>query len=83
MIPVKNQGSPFSDPDTALCPKNCHKMNSKVTITSGSGTTVTFDKWGIPIDGSGIALLANIEIMLTQGTETNTITITKNTGFIP
>ncbi len=82
MIPVKNQGL-FSDPDTALCPKNCHKMNSKVTITSGSGTTVTFDKWGIPIDGSGIALLANIEIMLTQGTETNTITITKNTGFIP
>jgi len=93
MIPVKKFSKPtdifrpFYDPDTPSCPKNCHKMDSKVTITSGSGTTVTFDKWGIPVDGSGGALLANIEIKLSQGTGTNktdtTTTITKNTGFIP
>ena len=93
MIPVKKESKlsdifdPFYDPNIASCPNNCHKMDSKVTITSGSGTTVTFDKWGIPVDGSGVALLANIEIKLSQGTDPNrtenTITITKNTGFIP
>jgi Tfp pilus assembly major pilin PilA len=93
MIPVKKFSKPtdifrpFYDPDTPSCPKNCHKMDSKVTITSGSGTTVTFDKWGIPVDGTGVALLVNMEIKLSQGTDPNrtetTITITRNTGFIP
>ena len=88
MIPVKNQGrNPFdlfSDPDTALCPKNCHKMNSNVKITSGAGTTVTFNKWGSPIDGAGSPLTNNITLTLTEtGQPPSTILITKNTGFIP
>ena len=87
MIPVKNQGrnpnDPFYDPDTGLCPKNCHKMNRNVHITRGFGTTVTFDNRGIPSDVSNAPLQANMEIWLTQGTATNKIIITKNTGFIP
>ena len=81
MIPVKGAAG---DPETVACPKNCHKLQGNVQITSGVGTTVTFDKWGRPVDGSGNPLTADItNIALTQGTESKSITVTKNTGFIP
>jgi prepilin-type N-terminal cleavage/methylation domain-containing protein len=92
MIPVKNRGrnpnDPFYDPDTGSCPRNCHKMNRNVKIESGSegwaiGTTLTFDKWGTPLDSTNVPLQRNVVIILSQGTVTSQITVTKNTGFIP
>ena len=71
MIPVKDP-DPVKDPP----PKNTHSLQGNVRITSGVGTTVTFDRWGSPGTGS-------ISITLQRGTENSTITITRNTGFIP
>ncbi len=44
---------------------------------------VTFNNWGIPVDHNGLALTANITITLNQGGASQTVTVTKNTGFIP
>lgn len=78
MIPVKIPDS-VEDPP----PNNTHKLQGNVTVVSGMGTTVTFDKWGRPIDLAGNPATNDINITLTQGTESKIITITKNTGFIP
>ena len=53
-----------------------HVFPSGVSISAGSGTTVLFDQWGSPgaVDQS---------ITLSAGSDSRTITITKNTGFIP
>jgi prepilin-type N-terminal cleavage/methylation domain-containing protein len=52
-----------------------HTLPTGISITSGSGT-VTFDEWGSP----GITTL---NIILSDGVgNSETITITKNTGFI-
>lgn len=70
MIPVKIQ-DPVKDPP----PNNTHTLQGSVKITVGVGTTVTFDKWGSPGTTS-------ISLTLTRGTETETIYITRNTGYI-
>ena len=71
MIPVKDP-DPVKDPP----PNNTHALQGNVRITSGVGTTVAFDRWGSP--GA-----ATISITLQRGAENSTITITRNTGFIP
>ena len=53
-----------------------HGLPAGVTLTSGVGLVIIFDDWGSP--GS-----SNISIALTQGTQTSTVSITRNTGFIP
>ena len=57
-------------------PSLAHALSAGVTLTSGVGLVITFDDWGSP--GS-----SNISIALTQGTQSSTVSITKNTGFIP
>ncbi|MFC1495550.1 Tfp pilus assembly protein FimT/FimU [Thermodesulfobacteriota bacterium] len=52
-----------------------HSLSNGVTVTTGAGSTVYFDKWGSPGP-------ADINIILELGTESRNITITKNTGFI-
>jgi len=80
MIPLKGADG---DPVTVACPKNCHQLQGSVQITSpSSAKTINFDKWGRPMDGSTL-LSADFSIILGQGTQTSTITITKNTGYIP
>ncbi len=61
-----------------------HTLTNNVTITSGVGTSITFNEWGSPVDGSGTPLTTDITVTLTpsQGSA-STITITKNTGYIP
>ena len=80
MLPMKGAAG---DPETVACPKNCHQLQGSVQITSPSAAkTINFDKWGRPMDGSTL-LSADFSIILGQGTQTSTITITKNTGYIP
>jgi prepilin-type N-terminal cleavage/methylation domain-containing protein len=71
MIPVKDP-DPVKDPP----PKNTHSLQGNVKITSGVGTTVAFDRWGSP--GT-----ITVSITLAKGTESDTITVTKSTGYIP
>ena len=52
-----------------------HTFPTEVSVTSGVGTTVNFDKWGSPGP-------TTLTITLTQGAESSNITITKNTGYI-
>jgi prepilin-type N-terminal cleavage/methylation domain-containing protein len=63
-----------------------HSLPSGVKIASGAGTTVTYNVWGIPVDVSGtIPLTGNVTIIISEqnGASPQTITVTKNTGFIP
>ena len=57
-------------------PSPAHGLPAGVTLTSGVGLVIMFDDWGSP--GS-----SNISIALTQGTQSSTVSITRNTGFIP
>jgi len=50
-----------------------HTMPSGISI---SGSDVTFDVWGSPVE-------ENISITITDGATSQIITVTKNTGFIP
>ncbi len=52
-----------------------HNLQGGVSITAGAGTTVTFDEWGSPG-------LSDILITLSVGTDSRTVTVTRNTGFI-
>ncbi len=80
MIPVKGAAG---DPETVACPKNCHQLQGNVLIPQVVvGKTINFDKWGRPMDGATL-LSADFPIELGQGTQKGTITITKNTGYIP
>lgn len=77
MIPVKGTAG---DPVTVACPVNCHQLQVSVQITSPAlPKTINFDKWGRPMDGT-TPLSADFSITLE---DTQTITITKNTGYIP
>lgn len=49
-----------------------HNLQGVVTITSGAGTTVSYDNWGSPGNANKVIILSGSE----------TITVTKNTGFI-
>ena len=77
-IPAK-----YPDPAKDPPPNNTHTLQGNVRITSGVGTMVAFDRWGRPIDVSGNPLTADISLTLIQGTQASSITVTKNTGFIP
>jgi MSHA pilin protein MshC len=60
-----------------------HTLPTTVTITGGAGTTYNFNEWGTPVNAGGTAIASSQTITLTQGTATSTITITRNTGYIP
>ena len=50
-----------------------HNLQGGVSITSGAGTTISFDNWGSPGSSDKAITLSGSQ----------TITVTKNTGFIP
>ena len=80
MIPVKGSDD---DPVTEACPINCHKLSGNVVIPQAVvGKTINFDKWGRPLDGATL-LGADFSIVLDPSDPSKTITITKNTGYIP
>jgi len=60
-----------------------HNLAGGVTISSGVGTTVLFNEWGAPVDLSGVPLVADTTIALSLGSQSSTVTVTKNTGYIP
>ncbi len=56
-------------------------LASGISITTGIGN-ITYDGWGIPaLDGVPIA--GDLIITITDGDSPKTITVTKNTGFVP
>lgn len=58
-----------------------HTLTSGITIT-GAGSAVHFNEWGNPVTDTGV-LLPDTTISLTDGSTTQMVTITQNTGFIP
>jgi len=65
-------------------------QNVDAITTNDGGSQVSFDKWGKPymslranFDASPDPQTVNRAITLTSGGSTETITITKNTGYIP
>lgn len=57
-----------------------HALPTGVTVTAG---TYYFNEWGTPVDAGGTVIATQQTITLSQGTTTSSITITKNTGYIP
>ncbi len=49
-----------------------HNLQNGVSITSGAGSTISFDNWGSPGITDNTIILS----------DSQTITVTKNTGFI-
>ena len=62
-----------------------HSLPSGISITTGAGTTITYNLLGIPVDTSipGIPITSNVTITITDGASPQTITVTQNTGLIP
>jgi len=58
-----------------------HNLASGISITTGIGT-ITYDGWGIP-SLNGAPIVGDLTITITDGNSPQTITVTKNTGFIP
>ncbi|MFH1080777.1 MAG: type II secretion system protein [Pseudomonadota bacterium] len=73
---------PGEKPGVSPAPQT-HTLPTAVTITGGAGTTYNFNDFGKPVDAGGTPIAMTQTITLTQGTQTSTITITKNTGYIP
>lgn len=73
--------------------KNCNKADTAILpgadaagvaltdVTLSPSSDVTFDKWGRPCSDLNGTTPNNADITITLGTET--IKITKNTGFVP
>ncbi len=57
-----------------------HNLPNGISVTAG---TVTYNVWGIPVDAAGLPLAGNVTIGISDGTSSQTVTITRNTGFIP
>jgi MSHA pilin protein MshC len=73
---------PGEKPGASPAPQT-HTLPATVTITGGTGTTYNFNDWGKPVDAADTEITSNQTITLAQGTQTSTITITRNTGYIP
>lgn len=59
-----------------------HTLPGGITL---SGSTITFDTWGTPViawDNTN-PVTGSITIIISSGSSSQSITITKNTGFIP
>ena len=57
-----------------------HNLPSGISVTAG---TVTYNVWGIPVDSADVPLAGNLTILVSDGASSQTITVTRNTGFIP
>jgi type II secretory pathway pseudopilin PulG len=78
----KTEGSVITNPSFFGESSSTRNLPSGITITTGAGTTITYDVWGIP-SASGTPITANLTFTITDGASPKTITVTKNTGFIP
>jgi MSHA pilin protein MshC len=57
-----------------------HNLPNGISVTAG---TVTYNIWGIPVDAAGLPLAGNVTIVISDGTSSQTVTITRHTGFVP
>jgi len=60
-----------------------HALPSGITITTGAGTMVHFNEMGSPVGDGDALLTAETEIILSDGSATQSIFIKPKTGFIP
>jgi len=77
----KTEGPNTTNPSFFGESSSTHNLASGISITTGTGI-ITYDGWGIPaLNGAPIA--GDLTITITDGVSPKTITVTKNTGFIP
>ncbi|HOG17679.1 MAG: hypothetical protein A4E73_01532 [Syntrophaceae bacterium PtaU1.Bin231] len=57
-----------------------HNLPAGISVTAG---TVTYNVWGIPVDAAGAPLAGDTGIGISDGVTSRTLTVTRNTGFIP
>jgi prepilin-type N-terminal cleavage/methylation domain-containing protein len=75
---------PGENPGVSPAPQT-HTLPTGITITTGFGPTFNFNEWGIPVNTGSppVPIATGQTITLSQGSATSSITITKNTGYIP
>ncbi|MDI6726769.1 MAG: type II secretion system protein [Smithellaceae bacterium] len=59
-----------------------HTLPKGITITAGEGS-IHFNEWGNPVNASDVLLTADTLVVLSDGDATQTVRVTRNTGFIP
>jgi len=57
-----------------------HNLPNGISVSAG---TVTYNVWGTPVDAAGLPLDDKVTIGISDGTSSQTVTVTRNTGFIP
>jgi len=60
-----------------------HSLPSGISITTGAGTMIHFNERGSPVGDGDAILTAETQMVLSGGSDTQTISITPETGFIP
>lgn len=60
-----------------------HALPSGITITTGAGTMIHFNERGSPVGDGDAILTAETQMVLSGRSDTQTISITPETGFIP
>lgn len=61
-----------------------HTLARGITMTSSlAGSVLHFNEWGNPVGTDAVPLTADVLITLTDGSASQTVRVTQNTGFIP
>ncbi len=60
-----------------------HTLPSGITITTGAGTMIHFNERGSPVGDDDTIMATETQIVLSDGSSTQTIFIKPETGFIP
>jgi MSHA pilin protein MshC len=60
-----------------------HNLPSGTSITTGAGTIIRYNVWGVPVDAANVPLAGDATIGISDGVSTQTVTVTRITGFIP
>jgi len=60
-----------------------HALPSGITITTGAGTMIHFNERGSPVGDDDTIMATETQIVLSDGSSTQTIFIKPETGFIP
>ena len=81
------QLGPVVSPGAGFTPQNVPGAGSTLGsltggLTTAVGTAIRFDSWGRPMDDAGTLLTTDRIITLTEGGESQSFTIRKETGLI-
>jgi len=64
-------------------PNEAGNFPAEITLTPSVNPVMFDNRWGYPADNTGTVLAADCTITVSKGDASQTVTVTKNTGFVP